>query len=116
MVPASTPPAEVPPRYILRLYISGASPRSTQAVRNVRAIFTMHLSGDDVLEIVDVYQQRALAADDEIVVTPTLIRKLPRPVLRFMGDMSNTQEIIAALGLGVVPGKRAGTPSTPSTL
>lgn len=106
--PTKQLPKVLRPQHILRLYIAGASPRSTQALRNVREICRTHLADSDVLQVVDIYQQPALAAADAVTVAPTLIRKLPKPECRLMGDMSNMQEIVNMLRVDVTRAHRAG--------
>lgn len=83
--------------YELCLYIAGASPRSHQAVANVRKLCEDSLSGVCNLKIVDILQQPQAAKDDQIIAVPTLIKKKPMPVRRFIGDMSNKEEILRVL-------------------
>lgn len=90
-------------KYVLRLYITGTTPRSTQAIMNIRKICEEHLKGRYTLEVVDIYQQPTLAEGEQIIAAPTLIRKLPLPLRRFIGDMSNTDRIL--LGLDLRKGK-----------
>ena len=87
-----------PTTYELRLYIAGSSPRSQQAVANVRKLCENSLLGNCDLKIIDVFQQPQAAKEDQIIAVPTLIKKLPRPVRIFIGDMSNKDEILRALG------------------
>ncbi len=94
-------------RYLLRLYVTGSTPRSAQAIRNIRKICEEHLAARYDLEVIDIYQQPALAAGEQIVAAPTLIRKLPLPLRRFIGDMSQTDKIL--LGLDI----RTGSPRKP---
>ena len=86
-------------RYVLRLYITGMTPRSTQAVTNIRKICEEHLQGRYNLEVIDIYQQPTLAEGEQIIAAPTLIKKLPLPLRRFIGDMSNTDRILLGLDL-----------------
>jgi circadian clock protein KaiB len=90
-------------RYILRLYVAGMTSRSARAVENVRAFCEKHLEGRYDLQIVDVYQQPALARSEQLVAAPTLIKKLPLPLRRLIGDMSNEDRIL--VGLDLVPRK-----------
>ncbi len=90
-------------RYVLRLYVTGATPRSLQAIENIKRICEEHLQGRYLLEVVDVYQQPVLAKGQQIVAAPTLIRHLPLPLRRFIGDMANTDRIL--LGLDLRPGE-----------
>jgi circadian clock protein KaiB len=93
-------------RYILRLYVTGLTPRSERAVRNLRAICDEYLAGRYDLEVIDIYQQPLLAKGEQIIAAPTLIKKLPLPVRRIIGDMSNRERVL--LGLHLV---RAADPS-----
>jgi circadian clock protein KaiB len=86
-------------RYVLRLYIAGLTPRSTLAVQNIRKICEEHLEGRYELEVVDIYQQPTLAEGEQIIAAPTLIKKLPLPLRRFIGDMSRTEKILLGLDL-----------------
>ncbi len=85
--------------FVLRLYVTGMTPRSTRAIRAVRAICEEFLAGRFDLEIIDVYQQPALIRDEQIFATPTLVKKGPSPERRMIGDMSNRARLIAGLGL-----------------
>jgi circadian clock protein KaiB len=85
--------------YVLRLYIAGMTPRSTLAVQNLRKICEEHLQGRYTLEVIDIYQQPLLAEGDQVMAVPTLIRKLPEPIRRFVGDMSDTQRLLVGLDL-----------------
>ena len=85
------------PKYRLKLFVAGASQRSTFAIQNVRQLCAGPLAGHYVLEIIDVYQQPALARAEQIVATPTLIRQEPLPVRRFIGDLSNTARIMGGV-------------------
>ena len=86
-------------RYVLRLYIAGLTPRSTQAIQNIRRICEEHLEGRYDLQVVDIYQQPVLAEGEQIIAAPTLIKKLPLPLRRFIGDMSRTEKILLGLDL-----------------
>ena len=94
---AHTAPGEQ--KYLLRLYIAGATPRSTQAILNIRQICEEHLHGRYELEVIDVYQQPVLAAGEQIIAAPTLIKQLPLPLRKFIGDMSDTERILVGLDL-----------------
>lgn len=85
--------------YELRLYVTGATPRSGNAVAHVKAICEEHLHGQYVLEVVDLYQQPDLAEADHIVATPTLIKKQPLPLRRLVGDLSDEQRVLSGLDL-----------------
>ncbi len=87
------------PKYKLRLYITGITPKSTRALTNIKAICEEHLKGRYQLEVVDVYQQPTLARGDQIIALPTLIRRLPHPLRRLVGDLSNTERVLLGLDL-----------------
>jgi circadian clock protein KaiB len=97
---AAGPPSE---RYVLRLYVAGMTARSTRAVENVREICEQHLHGRYDLEVIDVYQQPTLAKGEQIIAAPTLIKKLPLPLRRIIGDMSSKERVL--LGLDLRPTK-----------
>jgi circadian clock protein KaiB len=87
------------PKYAFRLFVSGATPRSAAAIASVRRICEQHLPGKYELEVVDIYQQPEETRKAQIVAAPTLIKELPFPVQRFVGDMSNSERIIVGLNL-----------------
>lgn len=89
--------------YVLRLYIAGMTTRSTLAVQNLRKLCEEHLHGRYTLEVIDIYQQPLLAEGDQVMAVPTLIRKLPEPIRRFVGDMSDTQRLLVGLDLRAAP-------------
>jgi len=86
-------------KYVLRLYITGMTPKSTQAIQNIRKICEENLKGRYELEVIDIYQQPVLAKDEQIIAAPTLIKKLPLPLRRFIGDMSDKERILVGLDL-----------------
>ncbi len=85
--------------YVLRLYITGSTPHSVRAIVNIRKICEEHLQGRYELEIVDIAQHPTLAEGEQIIAAPTLIKKLPLPLRRFIGDMSHTEKILLGLDL-----------------
>jgi circadian clock protein KaiB len=87
---------------VLRLYVTGMTPRSTRAIRAVREVCDAYLSGRYALEIIDVYQQPARIRDEQIVATPTLVRQGP-PVRRLIGDMTNRLRLLEGLGIHAEP-------------
>lgn len=91
-------PAENP-EYVLRLFITGASPNSIRAVANVREICEAHLHGRYSLQVIDVYQQTAAAREEQLIALPMLVRKAPLPERRLIGDMSETEKVLKGLGL-----------------
>ena len=86
-------------KYVLRLYVAGATDRSHQAVLCVRQLCEAKLKGNCELEVIDVYQQPILARDGQIVATPTLVKELPLPVRRLIGDLANTTGLFVGLDL-----------------
>jgi circadian clock protein KaiB len=100
---AHTPPTE---RYILRLYVTGMTSRSSRAVDNLRAICDEYLEGRYDLEVIDIYQQPVLTKGEQIIAAPTLIKKLPLPMRRIIGDMSNRERVL--VGLDLVRASRDG--------
>lgn len=90
-------------KYVLRLYVTGMTTRSIRAVQNVRAICEEHLAGRYDLEVIDIYQQPTLAAGEQIIAAPTLIKKLPLPLRKIIGDMSSTDRVL--IGLDLVPSR-----------
>ncbi len=85
--------------YVLRLYVTGMTIRSKQAIQNIKKICQEHLGNRYDLEVIDVYRQPVLAKGDQIIATPTLIKKLPAPIRKFIGDMSETEKILMGLDL-----------------
>ena len=84
---------------ILRLYVAGSTPQSSRAIKNLKAVCETNLPGRYVLTVVDLYAQPELAREDQIVVAPTLVRQSPLPVRYVVGDLSNTDRVLAALDL-----------------
>ena len=93
---AQAPPAA---RYVLRLYVTGMTPRSGRAIKNLQAICDEYLPGRYDLEVVDIYQQPALARGEQIIAAPTLIKKLPLPLRRVIGDLSSTERVMVGLDI-----------------
>jgi circadian clock protein KaiB len=87
------------PRYVFRLYVAGTSTRSRQAITNVREICERYLPGNYELDVVDVYQQPGATKAADVIALPTLIKELPFPPRKFVGDMSNTERIVVGLKL-----------------
>jgi circadian clock protein KaiB len=85
--------------YILRLYVAGNTPQSARAIMNIREICESNLKGRYQLEVIDIYQQTGLAKGEQIIAVPTLIKYLPLPLKRFIGDLSKTERIIFGLDL-----------------
>jgi len=85
--------------YTLRLYVIGTSPQSIRAISNIKKICEEHLQGRYDLEVIDLYQQPQLAKGVQIIASPTLIKKLPLPLRRVIGDMSNEERVLVGLEL-----------------
>jgi len=85
--------------YTLRLYVIGTSPQSIRAISNIKNICEEHLQGRYELEVIDLYQQPQLAQGEQIIASPTLIKKLPLPLRRVIGDMSNEERVLVGLDL-----------------
>jgi circadian clock protein KaiB len=85
--------------YALRLYIAGTSPKSLRAIANVKKICEENLHGQYELQVIDLYQQPQLAQGEQIIAAPTLIKKLPLPLRRIIGDMSSAERVLVGLDL-----------------
>ena len=120
-VPTSRAPADNEPaagdaecHYALRLLIVGTTPRSARAIVNIRKLCEEHLAGRYGLEVIDIAEHPEVAARDQIIAAPTLIKTLPLPLRRFIGDMSQTDRILLGLGLLAdepLPPEGAGDPA-----
>ncbi len=86
-------------RYVLRLYVAGATARSARAIAQIKSICEENLAGRYDLEVIDLYQQPVLAQGDQIIATPTLVKKLPAPLRKFIGDFSNAERMLVGLDL-----------------
>ena len=84
---------------VLRLYVTGMTPRSTQAIARIKEVCEEHLKGRYELEVIDIYQLPKLAIGEQIVATPTLIKLLPSPLRRLVGDLSDKQRVLLGLDL-----------------
>jgi circadian clock protein KaiB len=96
------------PSYVLRLYVTGTTSKSVHAIQNVKRICDEHLGGRYELEVVDLYKNLPLARGDQIIAAPTLIKRLPAPLRRLIGDMSDEQRVL--VGLDLRPRKAAVPP------
>jgi circadian clock protein KaiB len=85
--------------YVLRLYVSGMTPNSKRAIENIRTICKEHLEGRYKLEIIDIYQQPNFAKEGQIVAAPTLVKELPPPLRKFIGDLSQKERILLGLDI-----------------
>jgi circadian clock protein KaiB len=86
-------------KYLLRLYVAGTTPNSMAAIANIKKICIENLEGRYALEVIDLYQQPQLAAGHQIIAIPTLIRELPPPLRRIIGDLSDTEKVLIGLDL-----------------
>ena len=84
-------------KYILRLYVTGSSDRSLRAVYNLKKLCEEYLPDDYELEVIDIYKDPTAAREEQIIAAPTLVKKLPEPIRKFVGDLSNTQKILVGL-------------------
>ena len=98
-------PAGPADQYVLRLFVTGMTPRSARAVKNLRAICDECLDGRYDLEVIDIYQQPVLTKGEQIIAAPTLIKKLPLPMRRIIGDMSNRERVMAGLDIVSAAGR-----------
>jgi circadian clock protein KaiB len=99
------PAVEKPVAWDLRLYVAGKSPRSLTAFANLKKICEKHLAGQYRIEVIDLLETPQLSRDDQIVAIPTLVRKLPAPIRRIVGDLSNTERTLVGLQLRPAAGE-----------
>lgn len=92
-------PDSVKHRYDLRLYVAGQTPRSMKALGNLKRICEEHLAGQYRVTIIDLLQKPQLAAGDQILAIPTLVRAIPKPARKIIGDLSNTEKVLIGLDL-----------------
>jgi circadian clock protein KaiB len=85
--------------YVLRLYVSGATPRSTEAIAKIKDICEEYLPGHYDLEVIDIYQRPQLAAEEQIIAAPTLVKESPGGLRKMIGNLSNTRLILQRLGI-----------------
>jgi len=85
--------------YVLRLYVTGSTPRAKAALMKVKNFCEQHLKEHYELDVIDIYQQPAYAREEQIIAAPTLVKKTPQPLKRLVGDFSNTSRVMSALGL-----------------
>jgi circadian clock protein KaiB len=90
-------------RYVLRLYVTGSTPRSSRAIQNIRSLCETHLWGRYDLEVIDIHQQPVLARGEQIIAAPTLIKQLPAPLRKMVGDLSDTDRVLMGLDLQPAP-------------
>jgi circadian clock protein KaiB len=89
--------------FLLRLYVAGATPASARAIANLKTLCDEHLKGRVNLEVVDIFQQPELAQGEQIIATPTLIKQLPLPLRRFIGDLDGLEGKLLGLDLKPLP-------------
>ena len=85
--------------YVLRLYVAGQTPKSVSALNNLKQICEDHLQGRYEIEIIDLLENPQLAQGDQILAVPTLVRRLPEPIKKIIGDLSNTERVLVGLDL-----------------
>ena len=90
---------EAEEKWILRLYVAGQTPKSLTAFANLKKIGEEHLQGKYVIEVIDLIKNPQLAKGDQIVALPTLVRRLPEPVKKIIGDLANTERVLVGLDL-----------------
>ncbi len=96
----ATPDGDIDPdRYHLRLYVAGQTPKSLAAMANLKRVCEEHLGGRYDVEVIDLMRNPKLAAGDQILAIPTLIRRLPAPLKRIIGDLSNTEKVLVGLDI-----------------
>jgi circadian clock protein KaiB len=93
------PPKLKTKEYVLRLYVAGTTSRSIRAVANIKELCETSLKDRYDLEVIDIYQQPVLLKGEQIIAAPTLVKKLPLPLRKFIGDMSDTERILVGLDL-----------------
>ncbi|AHF92588.1 KaiB 1 [Opitutaceae bacterium TAV5] len=98
----SDPPVRVHGHWQLRLYVAGQTPKSLTAFANLKKICECHLNGRYSIEVIDLLKQPGLSRGDQILAIPTLVRKLPQPVRKIIGDLSDTERVL--VGLDLLPG------------
>jgi circadian clock protein KaiB len=97
----AAPQASAAETYRLRLYVAGQTPKSVLALANLRQLCEEHLQGRYEIEVVDLRQDPQLASGDQILAVPTLVRRLPEPIKKIIGDLSNTERVLVGLDLRV---------------
>jgi circadian clock protein KaiB len=93
------PPPKKTETYVLRLYVAGQTPNSMAAIANLKKICEEHLAGRYKLQVIDLLKDPQLARGDQILAIPTLVKKLPEPVRKIIGDLSNTERVLVGLDL-----------------
>ena len=101
----TAPPVEDSEIFLLRLYVAGQTPKCMRAFANLKQICEEHLTGHYHIEMVDLLQNPQLARGDQILAVPTLVRRLPEPIKKIIGDLSNTERVL--VGLDLRPARRS---------
>jgi circadian clock protein KaiB len=96
-------------KYIFRLYVSGSSTRSLRAIYNLRKLCEEYLQDDYELEVIDIYKIPDAAREEQIIAAPTLVKQLPQPLRRFIGDLSNTKKLLVGLDVSEEPNDQLGS-------
>jgi circadian clock protein KaiB len=107
---AGAPAAPAVPEYQLRLYVAGQTARSLAALANLQHVCETHLAGRYAIEVIDLLVDPRLAAGDQILAVPTLVRKLPEPIRKLIGDLSNEHRLLVGLDLQPVTGANRADP------
>jgi circadian clock protein KaiB len=97
----TAPQSSVAQTYSLRLYVAGHTPKSVLALANLKQICEQHLQGRYEIEVIDLRKDPQLASGDQILAVPTLVRRLPEPIKKIIGDLSNTERVLVGLDLRV---------------
>ena len=96
------------PRYLLKLYVTGQTTRSQRAIANLRRICDDELAGEYEMLVIDVLERPQLAEDEKILATPTVVKELPVPIRRIIGDLSDSERVLVGLDLRATPGRPDG--------
>ena len=92
-------PKPMPKPYVLRLYVAGQTPKSILALANLKRICEEHMHSEYSIEVIDLLERPQLASGDQILAIPTLVRTLPQPIKKIIGDLSNTERVLIGLNL-----------------
>ncbi len=87
------------PRFVLQLFVAGSTPRSLRAVENLRKLFEEHIPGQYELRVIDIYRLPEMAEVGQVIAAPTLVKQLPAPLRRIVGDMADEGRVLLALGI-----------------
>ena len=99
VVRSARPAAARRKKFMLRLYVAGTTPRSLRAIQDAQTLCETHLAGQFTLEVIDIYQRPTLAIDEQIIAVPTLVRRLPEPLRKLVGDLSDSERVLIGLDL-----------------